>query len=334
MADTPWSAWSLDLTGVPRRRPAAVCRRARSRARPRRGSRCDIARPVPVTGTDTTNGDSSPGASVVTSSGARPLARNVPSSSNTNAVTTTRDSGAPPRGFCTRPVIVSDLRLLRVVAATAARAAAARAGRRPAAPRRPRAAAGAARCGRSPISDQRITLAPTRPRARPSPRSAGPTATADSAPRTVADAATPAPPGESRDRRGAAACGVETRGRVAVARIGRGARRGAAPDGRAADRGSAARALRCAAARRAACARRHAQTRRHGHRETSCQRRRSPCPTRHREREPPSRQSASGDPWSVYRSLNSIATSTMTSTGVPYRRAGEKRHWRTASIAR
>ena len=35
-----------------------------------------------------------------------------------------------------------------------------------------------------------------------------------------------------------------------------------------------------------------------------------------------------------YRSLNSTATSTITSTGVPNRRAGEKRHCLTASIAR
>ena len=35
-----------------------------------------------------------------------------------------------------------------------------------------------------------------------------------------------------------------------------------------------------------------------------------------------------------YRSLNSTATSTITSTGVPKRRAGENRHCRTASMAR
>ena len=35
----------------------------------------------------------------------------------------------------------------------------------------------------------------------------------------------------------------------------------------------------------------------------------------------------------TYRSLNSTATSTMTSTGVPKRRAGMKRHCLTASIA-
>ena len=35
-----------------------------------------------------------------------------------------------------------------------------------------------------------------------------------------------------------------------------------------------------------------------------------------------------------YLNLNSTATSTMTSTGVPCRRAGEKRHWRTACTAR
>src|SRR5687768_18353622 len=38
-------------------------------------------------------------------------------------------------------------------------------------------------------------------------------------------------------------------------------------------------------------------------------------------------------PWG-YRSLNSTAISTMTSTGVPYRRAGENRHCLTASVAR
>ena len=66
-----------------------------------------VSRHLPVTGTLTTNGDSTPGVRFVKSSGARPLARNAPSGPNRNAVATTRDNGAPLRGFCTRPVITS-----------------------------------------------------------------------------------------------------------------------------------------------------------------------------------------------------------------------------------
>ena len=49
---------------------------------------------------------------------------------------------------------------------------------------------------------------------------------------------------------------------------------------------------------------------------------------------PMSRTSMGSSVLSAYRSLNSTAISTSTSTGVPYRRAGENRHCRTASMAR
>src|SRR5215471_18221775 len=52
-------------------------------------------------------GDSSPGASDLTSISARPLARKAPVSSNAYAVTATRFSIDPVRGFWTMPVIVS-----------------------------------------------------------------------------------------------------------------------------------------------------------------------------------------------------------------------------------
>src|SRR5258705_3511722 len=58
-------------------------------------------------GTLTTNGDSSPGASALKSSGARPLATNAPLRSKANTTAVTRLTAAPPAGFFTRPDTVS-----------------------------------------------------------------------------------------------------------------------------------------------------------------------------------------------------------------------------------
>src|SRR5258705_710337 len=58
-------------------------------------------------GTLTTNGDSSPGASALKSSGARPLATNAPLRSKVNTTAVTRLTAAPPAGFFTRPDTVS-----------------------------------------------------------------------------------------------------------------------------------------------------------------------------------------------------------------------------------
>src|SRR5882672_10066437 len=58
-------------------------------------------------GTLTTNGDSSPGASALKSSGARPLATNAPLRSKAKTTAVTRLTAAPPAGFFTRPDTVS-----------------------------------------------------------------------------------------------------------------------------------------------------------------------------------------------------------------------------------
>src|SRR5262245_44255274 len=63
---------------------------------------------LPVTGTLTTNGDSSPGRRLEKSSGALPDATTLPSDPKTSAVTSTPAATTVlPFGFCTMPLIVS-----------------------------------------------------------------------------------------------------------------------------------------------------------------------------------------------------------------------------------
>src|SRR6266446_5750590 len=58
-------------------------------------------------GTFTTNGDSSPGASALKSSGARPLATNAPLWSNAKTTAVTPFTAAPAAGFFTIPDTVN-----------------------------------------------------------------------------------------------------------------------------------------------------------------------------------------------------------------------------------